>query len=187
MKKVLNFVKNEIVLVISFVLASVSCFIVTPDKSYIEYIDFKTLVLLFCLMAVTSGLGSMGVFRVLAEKMLKRVKSFSLLSLTLCLLCFFSSMLITNDVALITFVPFTLIILNMINKKEKAIILVTLETVAANLGSMATPIGNPQNLYLFSKYEMSMGDFPQQFFPMLFCHLCLWWFVLCFWAKKKSK
>ncbi|MBR3589075.1 MAG: citrate transporter [Clostridia bacterium] len=185
MKKVLNFVKNEIVLVISFVLASVSCFIVTPDKSYIEYIDFKTLVLLFCLMAVTSGLGSMGVFRVLAEKMLKRVKSFSLLSLTLCLLCFFSSMLITNDVALITFVPFTLIILNMINKKEKAIILVTLETVAANLGSMATPIGNPQNLYLFSKYEMSMGDFFSAILPYAFLSLVL--VVVCslFLGKEK--
>ncbi len=173
MKKVLHFVKSEIVLVISFVLAVVSCFIVTPNKGYIDYIDFKTLVLLFSLMAVTSGLGRMGVFRVLAEKMLKYVKSFWALSLTLSLLCFFSSMLITNDVALITFVPFTLIILNMTGKKEKAIILVTLETVAANLGSMATPIGNPQNLYLFSKYEMSMGDFFSAILPYALLSLVL--------------
>lgn len=173
MKKVLDFVKSEIVLVISFVLAVVSFFIVTPSKGYIEYIDFKTLVLLFSLMAVTSGLGRMGVFRVLAEKMLSHVKSFSVLSLTLSLLCFFSSMLITNDVALITFVPFTLIILNMTGKKEKAIILVTLETVAANLGSMATPIGNPQNLYLFSKYEMSMGDFFSAILPYVIVSLVL--------------
>ena len=185
MKKVLGFVKSEIVLVISFVLAAVSCFIVTPDKGYIEYIDFKTLALLFCLMAVTSGLGSMGVFRVLAEKMLKRVKSFSLLSLLLCLLCFFSSMLITNDVALITFVPFTLIILNMINKKGKAIILVTLETVAANLGSMATPIGNPQNLYLFSKYEMSMGDFFSAILPFAALSLVLVVIFSLFTGKEK--
>lgn len=173
MKKILHFIKGEIVLVISFVLAVVSCFIVTPNKGYIEYIDFKTLVLLFSLMAVTSGLGRMGVFRVLAEKMLKRVKSFSVLSLTLSLLCFFSSMLITNDVALITFVPFTLIILNITGKKEKAIILVTLETVAANLGSMATPIGNPQNLFLFSKYEMSMGDFLSSILPYALLSLVL--------------
>lgn len=185
MKKVLGFVKSEIVLVISFVLAVVSCFIVTPDKGYIEYIDFKTLALLFCLMAVTSGLGSMGVFRVLAEKMLKRVRSFSLLSLLLCLLCFFSSMLITNDVALITFVPFTLIILNMINKKGKAIILVTLETVAANLGSMATPIGNPQNLYLFSKYEMSMGDFFSAILPFAALSLVLVVIFSLFTGKEK--
>ncbi len=185
MKKILNFLKSEIVLVISFVLAVVSCFIVTPDKGYIEYIDFKTLALLFCLMAVTSGLGSMGVFRVLAEKMLKRVRSFSLLSLLLCLLCFFSSMLITNDVALITFVPFTLIILNMINKKGKAIILVTLETVAANLGSMATPIGNPQNLYLFSKYEMSMGDFFSAILPFAALSLVLVVIFSLFTGKEK--
>ncbi len=159
MRKILEFFKKETVLVISFVLAVVSCFLVTPDKGYIDYIDFKTLVLLFSLMCVTAGLGSMGVFRVLAEKMLKRVKKFYSLSLVLTMLCFFSSMVLTNDVALITFVPFTLVILGMINRKDKAVILITLETVAANLGSMATPIGNPQNLYLFSKYEMSMGDF----------------------------
>ncbi len=185
MKKFLDFIKSEVVLVISLVLAVISCFIVTPDKAYIEYIDFKTLVLLFCLMAVTSGLGSMGVFRVLAEKMLKRVRNFSLLSLTLCLLCFFSSMLITNDVALITFVPFTLIILNMINKKDKAIILVTLETVAANLGSMATPIGNPQNLYLFSKYEMSMGDFFSAILPYALLSLVLVVIFSLFTGKEK--
>ncbi len=185
MKKVTSFVKSEIVLIVSFVLAVVSCFFVTPDKAYIEYIDFKTLTLLFCLMAVTSGLGSMGIFRVLAEKMLKRVKSFSLLSLTLCLLCFFSSMLITNDVALITFVPFTLIILGMINKKDKAVILVTIETVAANLGSMATPIGNPQNLYLFSKYEMSMGDFFSAILPYAVLSLVLVAVFSLFTGKEK--
>lgn len=185
MKKVLNFVKGEIVLVISFVLAVASCFIVTPNRGYIDYIDFKTLVLLFSLMAVTSGLGRMGVFRVLAEKLLTHVKSFSVLSLTLSLLCFFSSMLITNDVALITFVPFTLIILNMTGKKEKAIILVTLETVAANLGSMATPIGNPQNLYLFSKYEMSMSDFFSAILPYALLSLVLVSVCALFTGKEK--
>lgn len=173
MKKALGFIKNEIVLVISFVLALASCFLVTPNRGYIDYIDFRTLALLFCLMAVTAGLNGMGVFRILAEKLLKYVKSFSALSFALCMLCFFSSMIITNDVALITFVPFTLILLNMINKKEKAIILVTLETVAANLGSMATPIGNPQNLYLFSRYEMSMPDFFSAILPYAFLSFVL--------------
>lgn len=173
MKKILNFVKGEIVLVLSFILAAVSCFIVTPDKGYTDYVDFKTLALLFSLMAVTAGLNGMGVFRILAEKLLKYVRRFSALSFALCMLCFFSSMLITNDVALITFVPFTLILLNLINKKEKAIILVTLETVAANLGSMATPIGNPQNLYLFSHYEMSMLDFFSAIAPYAILSLVL--------------
>ncbi len=165
MQNVKTFIKNEIVLVLSFVLAVISCFVVVPNKGYIDYIDFKTLVLLFSLMAVTAGLNKIGVFKILAEKLLKYVKRFSSLSIVLCLLCFFSSMLITNDVALITFVPFTLLILNLTDKKDKAIILITLETVAANLGSMATPIGNPQNLYLFSKYEMAMWDFFSAILP----------------------
>lgn len=165
MQNVKKFIKGEIVLVLSFVLAVASCFIVVPNKEYIDYIDFKTLALLFSLMAVTAGLNKIGVFSLMAEKLLKYVKRFSSLSVVLCLLCFFSSMLITNDVALITFVPFTLIILNLIGRKDKAIILITLETVAANLGSMATPIGNPQNLYLFSKYEMGMSDFFSAILP----------------------
>ncbi len=185
MQNVKKFLKSEIVLVLSFVLAVVSCFIVVPNKGYIDYIDFKTLVLLFSLMAATAGLNSLGVFSFLAEKLLKFVKRFSSLSVVLCLLCFFSSMLITNDVALITFVPFTLIMLNLIGKKDKAIILITLETVAANLGSMATPIGNPQNLYLFSKYEMSMGDFFSAILPYALLSLVLLVVSALFTGKEK--
>lgn len=185
MQNVKKFLKSEIVLVLSFILAVASCFIVVPNKGYIDYIDFKTLVLLFSLMAATAGLNSLGVFNFLAEKLLKFVKRFSSLSVVLCLLCFFSSMLITNDVALITFVPFTLIMLNLIGKKDKAIILITLETVAANLGSMATPIGNPQNLYLFSKYEMSMGDFFSAILPYALLSLVLLVVSALFTGKEK--
>ncbi|MBP3330294.1 MAG: citrate transporter [Clostridia bacterium] len=185
MQNVKSFIKNEIVLVLSFILAVISCFLVVPNKGYIDYIDFKTLVLLFSLMAVTAGLNKIGVFKLLAEKLLKFVKSFSSLSIVLCLLCFFSSMLITNDVALITFVPFTLLILNLTEKKDKAIILITLETVAANLGSMATPIGNPQNLYLFSKYEMSMPDFFSAILPYAGLSLALIVVSALFTGKEK--
>ena len=185
MQNVKKFLKSEIVLVLSFILAVASCFIVVPNKGYIDYIDFKTLVLLFSLMAATAGLNSLCVFNFLAEKLLKFVKRFSSLSVVLCLLCFFSSMLITNDVALITFVPFTLIMLNLIGKKDKAIILITLETVAANLGSMATPIGNPQNLYLFSKYEMSMGDFFSAILPYALLSLVLLVVSALFTGKEK--
>lgn len=159
MTKFKNFIKNEIVLILSFVLAVISAFFVTPNMGYFEYIDFRTLGLLFCLMAVMAGLNSMGVFKFIAEKMLTKVKNISGLSLILGLLCFFSSMVITNDVALITFVPFTITALKLSDKTDKLIWIITIETVAANLGSMLTPIGNPQNLYLFSAFNMSMGDF----------------------------
>ena len=159
MVKVKEILKNEIVLILSFVLAVISAFFVTPNKEYFEHIDFRTLGLLFCLMAVMAGLNSMSVFKFIAERMLSKVKSISGLSLILGLLCFFLSMIITNDVALITFVPFTITALKLSGKTDKLIWVITIETVAANLGSMLTPIGNPQNLYLFSAFNMSMGDF----------------------------
>lgn len=165
MERLKKFCKSEIVLVISFVLAVISSFIVKPSAEYIDYIDFRTLALLFCLMAVMAGLNGLGVFKMMAEKLLKMVSTVRGLSVVLCMLCFFSSMIITNDVALITFVPFTIVTLKMSGKMEKLIPLVTIETVAANLGSMLTPIGNPQNLYLFSTFEMTMGDFLTTIMP----------------------
>ena len=159
MAKIKNFVKNEIVLIISFVLAVISAFVVTPNSGYIDYIDFRTLALLLCLMAVMAGLNSLGIFRLLASKLLGFATTTRSLTLWLCSLCFFSSMIITNDVALITFVPFSIVALKLSKCKKLLIPLITLETVAANLGSMLTPVGNPQNLYLFSAFSMTVADF----------------------------
>lgn len=159
MTKIKKFLKNEIVLIISFALSAASAFIVTPNAGYFDYIDFRTLSLLLCLMAVMAGFNTLGVFKTLASKLLLFASTSRKLCLILSLLCFFSSMLITNDVALITFVPFSIIILNISGQKHLMIPLITLETVAANLGSMLTPIGNPQNLYLFSAFGMNISDF----------------------------
>lgn len=173
MIKVKEFLKSEIVLILSFILAVISAFFVTPNMGYFEYIDFRTLGLLFCLMVVMAGLNNIGIFKSIAEKMLSKVKTTSGLSLILGLLCFFSSMIITNDVALITFVPFTVTALKLSGKMDKLIWIVTVETIAANLGSMLTPIGNPQNLYLFSKFNMTMGDFVSTILPYALLSLIL--------------
>lgn len=173
MIRIKNFIKSEIVLIISFVLAIISAFFVVPSIKYFEYIDFRTLGLLFCLMIVMAGLNKLGIFKFVAEKMLSKVNSIAGLSLILGLLCFFSSMIITNDVALITFVPFTITALKLSGKTNKLIWIVTIETVAANLGSMLTPIGNPQNLYLFSAFNMSMGDFIVTILPYALLSLIL--------------
>ena len=165
MVKIKEFIKNEIVLVLSFVLAVISAFFVTPNKGYFEYIDFRTLGLLFCLMVIMAGLNTLGVFKFIAEKMLSKVKNIKGISMILGFLCFFSSMIITNDVALITFVPFTVTALKLSGKMDKLIWIVTIETIAANLGSMLTPIGNPQNLYLFSAFNMTMEDFITTILP----------------------
>ena len=173
MTKIKEFIKSEIVLIISFILAVISAFFITPSKTYIDYIDFRTLGLLFCLMTVMAGFNRLGIFKFVAEKMLSKIKSINGLSLILSLLCFFSSMFITNDVALITFVPFTVTALKLSGKMDKLIWIVTIETVAANLGSMLTPIGNPQNLYLFSAFHMSLGDFILTIIPYALLSLIL--------------
>lgn len=165
MNRVIDFVKKEIVLVISFILAIVSMFFVTPDEKYIDYIDYRTLGLLFCLMTIMAGLNRLGVFKLMAEKLIHKVHTIRGVTLTLVLLCFFTSMVITNDVTLITFVPFTIILLEISHQKSKLIYVVTLETISANLGSMTTPIGNPQNLYLFSNYNMNIGEFVKTIIP----------------------
>lgn len=165
MTKIKEFIKNESVMLISALLAAVSSFIITPDRQYLSYVDFRTLVLLFSLMAVMAGFSQMGLFSVMARKLMSKASNTRTLTLTLCLMCFFSSMIITNDVALITFVPFTVIALKKANRTDRLIFTVCLETVAANLGSMATPIGNPQNLFIFSSFNMDMGAFLSAVLP----------------------
>lgn len=162
MQRVKIFLKNEVVLVAALLLAVVSMFIVTPDAEYAGYIDFRTLGILFCLMAVMAGLQDIGVFREIAEALLSKVQKLWQIIMILVMLCFFFSMLITNDVALITFVPFTFIIMGLLGETaEKRLIIpvVVMQTIAANLGSMLTPIGNPQNLYLYGRSGMSIGEF----------------------------
>ena len=159
MKKIIAFLKKETVLCIAFLLAVVSSFIIPIDAQYIEYMDFRVLVLLFALMTVMSGLQSLGIFEKLSYALLKYVKSTRSLTLLLVSLCFFLSMFITNDVALITFVPFTLLILEKADHQKNLIPIIVLETIAANLGSMLTPIGNPQNLYLYGLSGLNIMEF----------------------------
>ena len=153
------FIKKEAVLCIAALCAVATMFAVPVDKEYLSYIDFRVLCLLMCLMAVVAGFKSTGAFKVLTYQLLSRIKSGRTLSVTLVLLPFFLSMLVTNDVALIVFVPFTLGLLSSLGCKKETVPLIVLQTVAANLGSMATPVGNPQNLYLYSAYNLSAGEF----------------------------
>ncbi len=182
--KAIKLIKNEAVLLISFILAVISSFFVPPSAEYIDYIDFRTLALLLCLMLVTAGLNRQGIFNLLSERALSKAGNIRTLSMLLCLMCFFSSMIITNDVALITFVPFTVVVLKMADRMKDLIKLVVFETVAANLGSMATPIGNPQNLYLFSAFEMDMASFLITLLPYVLLSLLL--IIICTLCFDKS-
>jgi Na+/H+ antiporter NhaD/arsenite permease-like protein len=157
--KLYSFLRTEPVLSVSFLAAAVSCFIVRPDAGYLDYIDIRTLVLLYCLMTAVSGLRRSGLFRTLAYGLCARAGNMRRLCTALTMLCFLTSMLVTNDVALLAFVPFTTSVYGMAGRKRELAATVVLETAAANLGSMLTPVGNPQNIYLFSKYAMTAGEF----------------------------
>ena len=152
-------VRKDPVLVVAIVLAIISCAAVPPDAAYAEYVDLRTIGMLFSLMTIMAGLSRLGVFRIACRHLLSAVRGPRRLALALTLLAFFSSMLITNDVALVTFVPFALLALRTLDSPRHACFTVVMMTIAANLGSMLTPIGNPQNLYLYSASHMRIGEF----------------------------
>ena len=166
-------VRKDPVLVVAVVLALCSCAAVPPDAAYAEYVDLRTIGMLFSLMTIMCGLSRLGVFRIACRHLLGVVRGPRRLALALTLLAFFSSMLITNDVALVTFVPFALLALRTLDSPRHACFTVVMMTIAANLGSMLTPIGNPQNLYLYSVSHMRIGEFVLLMLPYAAASLVL--------------
>ena len=183
--KLKQFIQQETVLTAAAVLAVVSAFFVLPDAQYLGYIDLRTLAILFSLMTVMAGLRRQGFFDGLGRALLSRTHSTFQLTLVLVGLCFFGSMFITNDVSLLTFVPFTFVVLSRLGADVRRALLipvVCMQTIAANLGSMLTPIGNPQNLYLYGKSGMSMAEFLLLMLPYTVVSLLLlvgWAVAVC--------
>ena len=177
--------QKEPVLSIAACLALVSSCFVLPDAEYLGYIDFRTLAILFSLMTVMAGLRGQGVFDRLGRALLSHTRTTLQLTAVLVGLCFFSSMVITNDVSLLTFVPFTFVVVNSLDAavRDKLLLpIVCMQTIAANLGSMLTPLGNPQNLYLYGKSGMDMGSFVLLMLPysiLSLALLALWAVGLC--------
>ena len=183
MAKLKEFAKRETTLCAAFAAAAVSCCFVPPQAGYASYFDLRTLALLYCLMVVVAGLCQAGLFNWLAHSLCLRAGNSRTMGLILVALSFFSSMFITNDVALLTFVPFALIVLGLAHCERELIIVIVLQTVAANLGSMLTPVGNPQNLYLHSYYTISNTSFFQITLPVWLASLA-GLLVLCFAVPK---
>jgi len=173
MSAIRSFVRREPVLLIAAVAALITCFFVPPDAGYLTYPDFRTLSLLYCLMTVVNGFRKAGLFAHLSHVLCEKAGNLRLIGLLLVLLCFFSSMLITNDVALLTFVPFAVVVMGMAHHRRELILVVVLQTIGANLGSMLTPVGNPQNLYLYSFYDMGFGEFLAVTLPIWLLSLLL--------------
>ena len=150
----IELLKKECVLIISLILSIGSCFIATPQRSYI---DFKVLILLFNLMIVVAAFKELKVLDSIAISLLKKCKSYTSISIALVFITFISAMIVTNDVALITFVPLSIVVARKANIDVLKIIV--FQTLAANLGSSFTPMGNPQNLFIYSFYNLSALDF----------------------------
>lgn len=162
--KIKNFVGKETVLTVSFFCAVISMFFVKPSVQYFDYIDYRTLGLLFCLMASVQGMKEGGLIERASNLMVKQRK---LVCLMLIIVPFFAAMIITNDVVLIAFVPFAIMTLNKMNLNRAIIPVVVFQTIAANLGSSGTVIGNPQNLYIYSHYQVGMGEFTKVILPVV--------------------
>ena len=185
MKHIIQTLKKETVLCVAALLAVLSMFFIPPDAVYGGYLDYRVLALLYCLMTIMQGFQRTGLFAALGNRLLRRVSTTRQLTLVLVLLCFFTSMWITNDVALLTFVPFTILILKIAGLKKHLIPILCLQTIAANLGSMLTPVGNPQNLYLYSISKMSLMQFLEIMAPLSGISLVVI-VILCLLQKQES-
>ena len=187
MKGLLQKLKQDPVFTISAVLAIVSCLVIHPDSAYLGYFNMDTLIMLFCLMLIVAGLKQLNFFAWMGQTVLKKIHSQRGILLTLVFLCFFSSMFITNDVALITFVPFGISMLEMVGMTPSMCFAVVMMTIAANLGSMFTPVGNPQNLYLYAVSGMKIGEFFALMLPLtLLSAVCLFLAVSLFGVRKSE-
>jgi len=160
-----RFIKKNPVLTIAAVCAVITSVIVPPDAEYINYFDFRTLTCLFCTLAVICALGEIKFFYVCAQRIISLVKNLRLATLALVYITFIGSMLIANDMALITFLPLGYIVLHCTDNKSYMAYVFILQNIAANLGGMLTPFGNPQNLYLYSYFGIGEGEFMLAMLP----------------------
>lgn len=157
--KVLRFIKKNIVFFIAALAAVVSCFFVPPDKAYLDYFDWKTLSCLFITLAVICALRNIKFFTILARKLVIMTGNLRSLFLLLIVITFIGSMIIANDMALITFLPLGYFALSVTKQEKYMAYLFVLQNISANLGGMLTPFGNPQNLYLYSYFNIPTGEF----------------------------
>lgn len=153
------FAKKNTVMLIAFVAALATSFIVPPDGDYVGYIDLKTLSCLFCVLAVVCALKNISFFYILAKKIVRRFKNARMSVLALVYITFIGSMLIANDMALLTFLPLGYFVLSATDKTKYMAFTFIMQNIAANLGGMLTPFGNPQNLYLYTAFNIPNGEF----------------------------
>jgi Na+/H+ antiporter NhaD/arsenite permease-like protein len=181
-----GFLKENAVLVIAIIAALLTSFIVPPDAKYLEYFDLKTLSCLFCVLAVVCALRNVKFFYTLARQIVRKFKNARIAILALVYITFIGSMLIANDMALLTFLPLGYFILSTTKKEKYLAFTFIMQNIAANLGGMLTPFGNPQNLYLYSKFNIPDGEFVRIMFPPFILAIALITLCCLIFVKKEA-
>ncbi len=179
-----KFILKNAVMFIAFILAALTTLIIPPDKEYLSYFDFKTLACLFSVLAVVCALKNINFFYILAKRIVKSFKNTKLAILALVYITFIGSMFIANDMALITFLPLGYLILTSTKKEKLMAFTFIMQNIAANLGGMITPFGNPQNLYLYSRFEIPTLEFMKIMLPPFIISVILIT-VCCLFVKKE--
>ena len=157
--RILALLKSHVVLLVAAVAAAVTCFFVSPDAGYADYFDLDTLSCLFCTLAVVSALKERHFFEWLSGKIVTAFGNMRRVTFALVFVTYFGSMIMANDMALVTFLPLGYYVLTSCNRPRHMAFVFVMQNVAANLGGMLTPFGNPQNLYLYSYYSIGAGEF----------------------------
>ena len=159
LESIKNFVRKNIVMCIAMLVAITTMFIVPPDKEYIDYFDARTLTCLFCTLAVVCAFKNINFFYALAHKIVEGFKTTRASIIALVYITFIGSMVLANDMALLTFLPLGYLVLTSTKKEKYMAFTFIMQNIAANLGGMLTPFGNPQNLYLYSFFEIPNDEF----------------------------
>lgn len=180
----LHFIKKNIVMTVAFAAALITSIIVPVDSEYLGYFDVKTLTCLFCVLAVVCALKNINFFYILAKKIVHCFKNTRMSILALVYITFIGSMLIANDMALLTFLPLGYFVLSTTGKTKYMAFTFIMQNIAANLGGMLTPFGNPQNLYLYTRFNIPNLKFMAIMAPPFIAAVILIT-VVCLFVKKE--
>lgn len=178
-----KFVKNNFVFVIALVIAGISCAFVPFDKGYLDYFDWKTLACILSLLIVIAGLSRLHFFEIIAKFIVKKFKNSRSIIMCLIFITYFSALINANDMALLTFLPLSYIVLKYTNNLKYVPFTFVMQNIASNLGGMITPIGNPQNLFIYSYYQIPLLEFMKIMLPSTLISLVLI-IIVCLFIKK---
>ena len=184
-KNIADFMKKNVVMIIAMVAAIATSFATPIDKDYINYFDFKTLTCLFCVLAFVCALKNINFFYVLAEKIVQIFKTARTGVIALVYITFIGSMLIANDMALLTFLPLGYLVLTTTKNEKYMAFTFIMQNIAANLGGMLTPFGNPQNLFLYTKFNIATHEFISIMFLPFIISIVLITLCCCIFVKKE--